>query len=53
MIRGVEGQVVQIEPHVKRRPGRRRALAIIFLIALAAGFSLVLVFSELVHSLHS
>ena len=43
----------QVDPRVRRRPGRRRALAVIFLIALAAGLTLILVFSEMVHSLRS
>ncbi len=53
MSREVEDEVVPGDLRAKRRPGRRRALAVIFLIALAAGFTLMLVFSELVHSLHS
>jgi hypothetical protein len=53
MSREIDGQVAQADPRVKRRAGRRRALAVIFLIALAAGLSLLLVFSELVHSLRS
>jgi hypothetical protein len=46
-------QVVHIDPRMKRRRGRRRALAVIFLLALVAGFTLLLVFSEVLHSLRS
>jgi hypothetical protein len=38
---------------MKHRRGRRRALTVIFLIALVAGFSLLLVFSELLRQLRS